>query len=261
MTESFDTKGLPDALLHDLGVTEPSEIDLDVLAWRVGATVRRHRLRDCEARVTGFNDRAIITVTDNVAPTRQRFSIAHELGHWYHHRGYALTCRSVEIGSADAARNDAERVADRYAADLLMPAYLFHARLKAAKASDWTGVRAVAKEFCVSPLAAAIRIIESDRYPLLLVCHDAQGRRWFKAANSLQGRCFPRPDLDSDTPAFALLYGHREQQKPCSSPGLTWFERGLASQIPVQEHSMSDGNSIYTLLLLNTKDLDRRASR
>lgn len=262
MTErSSDTRLLPDVLLRDLGVTEPDEIDLNVLAWRVGATVRRHRLSDCEARITGFNERAIITVTDNVAPTRQRFSIAHELGHWYHHRGYALTCRSAEIGSTDAARNDAERVADHYAADLLMPSYLFKPRVVATKATDWSGVRAIAKEFGVSPLAAALRIIESDVYPLLLVCHGAQGRRWFRSAASLDGRCFPNADLDPDTPAFALLYGNRAQPKPCSSPGSAWFDRGLASQSPVQEHSMSDDNAVYTLLLLNLKEVDRRRAK
>jgi len=258
---SSGTKLLPDALLHELGVTEPNEIDLGVLAWRVGATVRSHRLHDCEARITGFNDRATITVTDNVAPTRQRFSIAHELGHWYYHRGYALTCRTAEIGTTDAARSDAERIADRYAADLLMPFYLFKPRLEAIKAMDWLGVRAIAREFGVSPLAAAIRVVESGVYPLVLVCHNAQGRQWFRPTASLEGRCFPNSDLDPDTPAFALLYGNRAQLKPCASPGRAWFERGPAAQVPVQEHSMGDGSDIYTLLLLNIRELVRRGAK
>ncbi|WP_236858334.1 ImmA/IrrE family metallo-endopeptidase [Cereibacter sphaeroides] len=39
------------------------------------------------------NDKAIITVNSRSPAARQRFSIAHELGHWHHHRGQCLMCR------------------------------------------------------------------------------------------------------------------------------------------------------------------------
>ena len=74
-------------LLQELGITEPNEIELDAIAHHVGACVRYRPLQGCEARIIGTGDRAIITVKSDSHPRRKRFSIAHELGHWYHHRG------------------------------------------------------------------------------------------------------------------------------------------------------------------------------
>ena len=45
---------------------------------------------------------------------------AHELGHWHHHRGRAV-CQPDDIGDQRRDLFDPERVADSYAADLLMP--------------------------------------------------------------------------------------------------------------------------------------------
>ena len=69
-------------LLQDPGVTEPSEIDLEAIAYFVGARVRFRDLEGCDARIVGLGDRAVITVNKLSSYRRQRFSIAHELGHW-----------------------------------------------------------------------------------------------------------------------------------------------------------------------------------
>lgn len=53
-----------------------------------------------------------------------RFSVAHELGHWHHHRRRSAVCLSDDIGNPAKGPLDPERVADGYAADLLMPRYL-----------------------------------------------------------------------------------------------------------------------------------------
>jgi Zn-dependent peptidase ImmA (M78 family) len=84
-------------LLQELGITEPDEIDLEVIAYYVGAGVRFRRLEGCEAHIVGTSDQAIITINDRSGFRRQRFSIAHELGHWQHHRGKALVCRVDEL--------------------------------------------------------------------------------------------------------------------------------------------------------------------
>lgn len=78
-------------LLQQLGVTEPDEIDLEAIAYYVNARVRYRPLDGCEARIIGKGDQAIITVNTNSGYRRKRFSIAHELGHWHHHRGKSLS--------------------------------------------------------------------------------------------------------------------------------------------------------------------------
>lgn len=244
-----------EALLRELGITDPKEIDLDVLAQYTGAIVRVRQLTDCEARITGHGNRAIISVDSRVAPTRRRFSIAHELGHWYYHRGYVLTCRAAEIGSADLARVEAERIADNYAANLLMPFYLLRPRAETIGVPDWTRVKAIAGEFRTSPLSTAIRIVESDTFFAALVCHHSQGRKWFRLSPRLEGRCFPRTDLDPDSPAFEVLYGGKDQSKAVWGPGKRWFTNGAASNARVQEHTIRSDEESYSLLVIDARGL------
>src|SRR6202165_5811695 len=108
---------LPEKILQNFGVESPEEIDIEAIAWELGARVKYRRLHSCEARIVGRDNRAVITVDIDAIPRRQRFSIAHELGHWHHHRGRCLICRADEIGDAGRSTTDAERVADDYASD------------------------------------------------------------------------------------------------------------------------------------------------
>jgi hypothetical protein len=110
-------------LLQELGITEPGEIVLEAIAFYLGARVRYRKLEGCEARIIGCNDSAIITIAKDCADRRKRFSLAHEIGHWTHHKGQTLVCRVEE--SLPQGRMSPERVANNYAADLLMPRYLF----------------------------------------------------------------------------------------------------------------------------------------
>jgi Zn-dependent peptidase ImmA (M78 family) len=83
-------------LLQELGITEPSEIDLEAIAFHLGARVRYRKLEGCEARIIGRNDAAIITIGKDCSDRRKRFSLAHEIGHWTHHKGQTLVCRIEE---------------------------------------------------------------------------------------------------------------------------------------------------------------------
>src|ERR1041384_111137 len=87
------------ALLEDLGITEPEELDLAVIAQHCRATVLYKPLEGCAARISGTEERAIITVdnSNNTRIERQRFSIGHELGHWMWDRGQ-MSLLSCEEG-------------------------------------------------------------------------------------------------------------------------------------------------------------------
>ena len=113
-------------VLQELGITDPGEIDLEAVAWHLGARIRLAELDGCEARITGYHNRAIIRVDQRTRRRRRRFSIAHELGHWCHHRGRMLVCRAEDIGSHNPGTPEIERVADRYAADLSPAALSLH---------------------------------------------------------------------------------------------------------------------------------------
>jgi Zn-dependent peptidase ImmA (M78 family) len=149
-----------EAILKELGITEPQEIDLEAIAWHLGAKVKYRPLDGCEARILGNGDQAIITVNSQSIPRRQRFSIAHELGHWCHHRGQRLMCHGTESGAPGIAGTMQEKTADHYAADLLLPHYIFQPLARKYPKLSFKMISELAEQFNVSKTAIAIRLIE-----------------------------------------------------------------------------------------------------
>lgn len=110
------------------GPTVPP-INVDDIAKRLGIKVER--TKELEDNIDGFilkkKDDAIPTIyaNKNKSDVRQRFTIAHELGHyWKNH----VIDKSSEYGYVDfrnelssKGTNDTERWANSFAAELLMP--------------------------------------------------------------------------------------------------------------------------------------------
>lgn len=239
-------------LLCSLGVTEPKDIDLEAIAYHVNATVRYRPLDGCEARIVGTNTKAIITVKEDSHPRRKRFSIAHELGHWHHHRGKCLVCRAEDF--APRRQVSPEQTADRFAADLLLPSYLFRPLALSQKRLDFPSIRQLADEFDVSITATAIRMVETDLAPLMLICHTKQGRKWFARSRSVPEHWFPQEQLDSESYAFDVQFGTGpEPRMPRKIGADAWFDRGGADRYELQEQTMRVGQG-ETLTLLTFTD-------
>jgi Zn-dependent peptidase ImmA (M78 family) len=112
--------------------------------------------------------RTIIGVNSRTSRTRQRFSIAHELGHWDLHEGKPLIVdHSIRINKRDevsSAATDREEIeANAFAASLLMPHHLVQ---RAVDREIEFGINtresltlALAKEFDVSTETMGFRLI------------------------------------------------------------------------------------------------------
>ena len=117
----------------------------------------------------------MITVNERSSWRRRRFSLAHEIGHWTHHRGRCLVCRAEDINRSGDNRPMMEKTADRYAANLLMPPYLFRQAIGEHKRLSFQAIKAIADRFRVSRISAAIQTIEMRGTPR--PCWFAIGRR------------------------------------------------------------------------------------
>jgi hypothetical protein len=239
-------------VLRELGVTEPSEIDIDAIAWSLGARVKYRPLDGCEARIAGNGDQAIITVNSRSSRRRKRFSVAHELGHWKYDRGRILVCRSDEIGRAGQNYPTPERVADSYAAQLLMPAYIFDPIARSHPKATFQTVTAIADLFDTSITATAIRLVEGRHFPAVLVCHGSQGRKWFTRSPDVPDRWFPQDTLDAQSFAFGILFGKQvNDAMPRKIPADAWFDRSEAHRYDVHEQTIRTGDDeILTLVLI-----------
>lgn len=99
--------------------------------------------------------------------SRERFTIAHELGHYHipeHRRALIAGCRShgSYAGAFDGADSIQELEADTFAANLLMPVERFVPKLTRSKQTPLTTVRSLRKEFDTSWETTAIQAMRHD---------------------------------------------------------------------------------------------------
>ncbi len=187
----------PDEILQELGIDDPMEIDLELVAFTLNASVERESLSGCEGQIIGTHSRAIITINNDSTPVRQRFSLGHELGHWVNDRGKNLTyqcsdtdMRQYSAGSSDFKRQKEAR-ANRFSAELLMPSYLFNQHHLESEITGKT-VRYLSNLFDVSRTSASIRLVETSERACMLVCWDSLGRRkWFFRSPLLPDSIWP----------------------------------------------------------------------
>lgn len=257
MNDKFTTKSLSKAerRLLDLGISHPSEIDLEAIAWDEGVEVRYEFLDGCEARLIGIANKAIVTIRNSANERRQRFSLAHELGHWNFHRGKTFECR-IDEGSDSASKNIEEREADEYAADLLMPEYMFKPMALSLKRPDFNTIEDLSNAYNTSLTATAFRVATTSSWPVMLVCHNQRGRAWYKRSKDIPDKWIPKKELDPDSIAFDRLFGKEPRVRAQKIPADVWFGHYSAKEFELYEDAIhiSDG-VVLTLLWFSDADM------
>ncbi len=145
-----------------------------------------------------------------------------------------------------------ERIANTFAADLLMPKYLFAPVARAYSKLNFKTVADIAGVFRTSLTTTPIRLVDGGHAPALLVCHSSLGRRWFTRGPDVPPRWFPRDELDPESFAFGVLYGVKtDDPMPRKIGAEAWFDRGEAANHEVHEQTVRTGqDEILTLLLI-----------
>ncbi len=147
-------------------------VQVESLAQHIGAEIRRDNLK---SSLSGFavqkNGSKFIGINSNESPERQRFTIAHEIGHLFLHKkdivNYDLDGAMLfRDGHSKQGTDVREIEANRFAAEILMPEAGLRERLAAAGVVDLVGedtktnklIAKLAKEYQVSTQAMSIRL-------------------------------------------------------------------------------------------------------
>jgi len=152
-------------LLKDHKVNRPP-VPVETLATRLGAKVRYSPFDgDISGMVYRDEDRIIIGVNSLHHTNRQRFTIAHEIGHMLLHKGievhvdraYRVNLRN-DMSSSAVDREEIE--ANRFAAKLLMPEHMLIADLKGQEIDfeDERRLERLARRYSVSIQAFTFRL-------------------------------------------------------------------------------------------------------
>lgn len=155
-------------LLAEHGITEPP-VPVERIAVSRGAQIVGSAAEWSESGFLLRDDkRVIIGVNSRNSPRRQRFSIAHEIGHWLLHDGQKLIVdQSVMlINKRDHISSQATHIqeieANQFAAEMLMPK-AFIAQALEYMESNLTSrdefISALAQQFDVSAEAMGFRLI------------------------------------------------------------------------------------------------------
>ncbi|MBF5039898.1 ImmA/IrrE family metallo-endopeptidase [Methylophilus sp. 13] len=247
--------------LLELGIHSPNEIDLEAIAWDEGVRVQYKELIGCEARLVGYNNRAIVTIRNQSDQRRKRFSLAHELGHWNYHRGRSFECRVDDWIEGYTVKPAEEREADTYASELLMPKYMFEPVAKKLKRPTFDGVKQLADAFNTSITATAIRLVNINAWPLVLVCHSKNGRVWFNRSKDVPERWFPQKELSQDSMAFDQLFANEARVRAQKATADTWFDNHEAERYEIIEDAIKISNDrVLSLLWIENDEMLKEIS-
>lgn len=242
-----------EALIAQFCISDPRDIDMEAIALDAGVEVEYHQLSGCEATLVGVGDQAIATIKPSPISGRERFSIAHELGHWELHRGRSFRCRVDDPDDNLASDKALEKEADSFAAHLLMPSNLFLPAVKALGNPGFREIDGLAQQFDTSRLATCLRIADVNTLPVLLACYTQLGLRWFKAAADIPRRWWLKRQLDEDSFAHDLIFQGKQPGAARKQSASVWFDNDDADDYEVSEHCVqSKTGEVLVLIYLTT---------
>jgi hypothetical protein len=238
----------PEKLLVELGILEPTDIDIEAIAQYCLATIVYDKLTGCEARIVGNAERAIITVNIGSQRSRQRFSAAHELGHWMLDRNkVGFACTNDSFRSQWGSPNP-ERAANEFAADLLLPRAIF-CKYSNALPVTLESTRILARQFETSLAATAIRLVQHGSFPAIVIYSVRGNRKWFIAGPDVPKLLWPRETPLRSTIAWELMHGENTSPGPSEIQADAWFTHPRSKWYEVVEDSMKfKDEAVLTLL-------------
>jgi hypothetical protein len=171
-----------------------------------------------------------IMIAPNQSPGRQRFSLAHEVGHFYipahANAGPTLKCADADLRARSTDSNVREWEANDFASELLMPRKLFGEDIRRRSISFATVEWLAAPEmYHVSRTAAAWRLVQLTREPCALVVSLDGAIEWVARSASFAYRISERHEpLGTGTVAAAVHRGESANGKAESVPPYEWLE-------------------------------------
>jgi Zn-dependent peptidase ImmA (M78 family) len=245
---------LATSLLQELGINRPEALDLEFVANSLGVSVKYRPLTSCEAKIVGTMEKAIVSIREDRPRPRQRFSIGHELGHWVFHRGQNFSCQQGDIEGLSDENRAAERVADQFSAELLMPHYLFDDLAKSCDQPTLKHIWATADIFQTSEMSTAIRMTQLGHYPMMVIYYTPEGRRWFNRSSILPSDYVPPRQMDPESHAYRLMHSEDEDHVlPEQIDSSIWLRSKQSAGIQLHEEAIRIMDGVMVILTFNPR--------
>lgn len=172
----------------------PVPIDLNYLATCLGYIIEESRIQQ-QGYITITEDgKRLIRVRVDDLPRVKRFTIAHEIGHILLNIYEKKSCRRAKKFRLHAYSRE-EKIANRLAAEVLMPFSRFRYELLRHVIPSYAELVAMARIFDVSLIACLRRITELPDFVSFSYLYEFTRRSKDKLEMSLQNRYTSKPNL------------------------------------------------------------------
>lgn len=237
-------------LLDRLVVEEPSEIDIETLAWLSGQlTVEIGGLENADGRLTANADGGVIRVRAGLREGRLRFVIAHEIGHHRLHRSQPTLDTARELSTWTDSSKETE--ANVFASELLMPQRIFEPRARRDEPS-LALMKSLAEEFRTSLLAAATQFIHYTKEPCALFVTVAGKRAWFRKSKTFDFTIYRETPHGYSVAGEILKGAYASSEKFLRVPAGAWlqeFDPKLGKEEIMEDSALFKGlNMIVSIL-------------
>lgn len=179
-------------LIHHFAIDEAGAVPVEIIACDQGLLAQEKPIRGAEGRLVCGESTGVVTVNANVKePSKKRFVIAHELGHFLLHRKRSQYPICDESAFLDWHRSRPhETEANVFAAELLMPGNLFCYAAAGTTMSAET-IELLSGLFEVSFTSAALRYTELDIVPCAVVYSQDREIKWYRCSDSFRYSYIP----------------------------------------------------------------------
>ena len=215
--------------------------------------IRAELLTNFEGALLTNNERSIgkILVNTNSRRHRQRFTIAHELGHFLNlaHRpttGESFLCSKLEIAAVNTGRKSSqtrheiqEQEANRFAIELLAP----KKRVEHLSRDQpcFHDIQAISAEFDISKQAAAHRYVELHPAPLAILFSE-NGRVCKARRNDVAPSL--RSFQELELPVEHRLVAKGSTVGPTQVNAEKWIASSTTSEIWIETFAQANGHSM-----------------
>lgn len=199
---------------------------------------------------------------------RTRFSLAHELGHYFieRHRDYLVRGGFAHGSRAEfQSHQEIEREADTFAASLLMPSGLMRPMVNRAELSLKI-IGRIAEEFGTSWVCTAIRAVQLSHFPCLVALIRDGVIIWSRSSVALRDAgCYAGQSCSAPSRGAAQAYRRmlRGEVRPMGADGtldpwVTTYGRDDLSEIQVYEEyrPVPSMGMLVVLVTADEADLD-----
>jgi Zn-dependent peptidase ImmA (M78 family) len=239
-------------LIRRFAISQPEEIMVEDLAMASGVLVVEGTLHGSEARLVRKQDKGIIRVKSGAPESgRRRFSVAHELGHWFLHGDVSQfhVCTEGDLRNYIGSNQEAE--ANTFASELLMPTPLF-------KPACWgiepgiASIKELADKFGTSLTSTAVRFVEENKENCIVVFSENSQVSWWRAKEGMSDLWIePRQKIHSDSAAWECFHDGVAVTTMQRVPANSWFKSlRYGKRMEIYEQSMKLGKLPLVLSLL-----------